>query len=259
MADSEQGSVDDLPQQPAQAGGARWLKGARVAATLLLVLCLVVAAQWLTDPSVSPLRLARIEGDLKYLKRTELEQAVADTLRDSFFSVDVQAVKAAAEALPWVAQVSVRRVWPDTLHIWVVEQVPLARWGDKALINSRGEVFRPSLASIPSDLPLLNGPEGSGPELVAYYQRAQVLLRGIDMRVTQLHMSARRGWSLETQSGIAVNLGRDAFDQRLARWVELYPRLRDSRPEQMLRVDMRYHNGMVVLWDRQPGGEKTAS
>jgi cell division protein FtsQ len=236
-----------------------WLRGLRVTVSLLLVLALLLALRWISDPSVSPLRLARIEGDLRHLKRADLEQAVATSIRAGFFTVDVQEVKRAAEALPWVQRVSVRRVWPDTLHLWVQEQVPLARWGEDALVNPQGQVFRPDKASIPQPLPLLHGPEGSAPELIAQYRRAQGLLKGQQMAVAQLHLSQRRGWRLQTDSGIEIHLGQDGFEQRLSHWLALYPRLRDSRPQRMQRVDMRYHNGMAVVWVDPPAEAKLGS
>ena len=36
--------------------------------------------------------------------------------------------------MPWVADISIRRVWPDKLNMVVTERVPLARWGDDVLM-----------------------------------------------------------------------------------------------------------------------------
>ncbi|MEO5342156.1 MAG: cell division protein FtsQ/DivIB [Gammaproteobacteria bacterium SHHR-1] len=251
------------PSQPEAAAMGRdwqpWLRGLRVMVSLFLVLALLLGVRWLSDPSVSPLRLARIEGDLRHLKRADLEQAVAASIRAGFFTVDVQEVKRAAEALPWVERVSVRRVWPDTLHLWVQEQQPLARWGEHALVNPRGQVFRPEPASIPQRLPLLHGPEGSAAELIQRYRQAQALLEGQQMAVGQLHLSQRHSWRLQTDTGIEVHLGREGFGQRLGRWLQVYARLRDSRPQQMQRVDMRYHNGMAVVWVDPPAETRLES
>ena len=97
----------------------------------------------LQDPRVMPLSVVRIDGDFRHMHRGDLEQAIGSAIRGNFFTVDVAGIRAAAHRPPWVDEVSVRRVWPATLQMQVVEQVPLARWGESGLINGRGEVFRP--------------------------------------------------------------------------------------------------------------------
>lgn len=203
----------------------------------------------LFDPQVMPIRVARIEGDFRYLKRADLEKAVADVTQASFFGLDVAAIKQATESLPWVARATVRRVWPDSLHILVVEQVPMARWGEASVINAQGGIFTPPADSIPNSLPRLAGPDGSGAQVLAQYQAMSKQLAGAGLAIEQLVMSGRGAWQLKTNSGLLIQLGRDDYRERLAYWLGLYPGLRDSRPqESMQTVDMRYGNGMAVLW-----------
>jgi len=108
---------------------------------LLLVLVgggVVLGVMKLNDPKLLPLRVVRIEGELRHLQRLELEQAVADLSIGGFLTVDVGAIRDKAQALAWVDKLSVRRVWPDSLQIWVVEQVPLARWGGACHVKCKG-------------------------------------------------------------------------------------------------------------------------
>lgn len=221
--------------------------------SILVILGLVgglsLGLKYLLDPQLLPIRVAHIEGDFRYLKRADLEQAVAEVTQASFFGLDVAAIKHAAEALPWVARASVRRVWPDSLHILVVEQVPLARWGDASVINAQGGIFTPPADSIPRHLPQLAGPDGSGREVLHQYGLIQKLLVPVGMEVQRLVMSGRRAWHLETRNGILLQLGQDSWRERLDYWVGLYPGLKASRPQESMKtVDMRYGNGMAVLW-----------
>ena len=75
-----------------------------------------------------------------------------------FFNLDVDAVRIALLAEPWVNDVTVKRIWPDSIHVTVIEQLPAARWKEKGLLNTAGQYFEPDAASIPSNLPLLSGP-----------------------------------------------------------------------------------------------------
>ena len=117
----------------------------------------------LRDPQVLPLKVVRIDGQFRYLQRSDLEQAVATAVEGNFFTLDVDRIRAAARKLPWVDEVSVRRIWPDTLQMWVQEQIPLARWGKDRLVNPRGEVFQPLPAQKPRHLPRRDGAVESAP------------------------------------------------------------------------------------------------
>ncbi|MCA1804029.1 MAG: FtsQ-type POTRA domain-containing protein [Xanthomonadaceae bacterium] len=118
-----------------------WPRLGRGALVLVLVLAGVGLVRWTQDPNSLPMRQLQIEGTLRYLSEAELQARVVPHVRGGFFNVDVVAIQRAAQELDWVDRVSVRRVWPDTVRLHVQEQQPVARWGDGALLNPRGERF----------------------------------------------------------------------------------------------------------------------
>ncbi|HEC17690.1 MAG TPA: FtsQ-type POTRA domain-containing protein [Sedimenticola sp.] len=209
----------------------------------------VLGGARLLDPQTLPLKVVRIEGEFKYLDRRRLEQVVAAQLRGGFFTVDVEAVRAKVRALPWVDEAGVRRIWPDTLQIRVTEQAPLARWGGRRLLNRRGEVFSPAPAEIPPGLPQLAGPEGTAAGMAARYRAMQARLDAAGLRIVRLQQDERRAWSIEFADGAVIRLGSRDLDRRLARFIRLYPRLRDAGRGRPRQVDLRYTNGFVVHWD----------
>ena len=224
----------------------RWVLG------LALFLMMGGAAVWgvirLQDPRVMPLNVVRIDGDFRYMERRHLEEAVAGAIRGNFFTVDVERVREAARSLPWVDEVSVRRVWPGTLQMQVKEQQPLARWGESALINGRGEVFRPPESEFPEGLPSLAGPEGSGKEVVDGYRRIKADIAPLGLGVSRLTRDERGGWRLLDDKGMTVRFGTRNAEQRLARFIRIYPRLIAENPRPLVSVDMRYTNGVAVRW-----------
>ena len=222
----------------------RWLLG------LALFVLMGGAALWgaikLQDPRVMPLNVVRIDGDFRHMDRRTLEQAVGGAIRGNFFTVDVERVREAARRLPWVDQVSVRRVWPETLQMQVTEQEPLARWGKSALINGRGDVFHPPVNELPEGLPVLDGPEGSGKEVVVGYRRIKGDIAPLGLDVNQLVRDARGGWRMLDDKGMTVQFGTRNEEQRLARFIRIYPRLVAENPRPLLSVDLRYTNGVAV-------------
>lgn len=223
-----------------------WLK------LLVLVIIFGGGSYWgivtVTDPKLLPLKVVRTEGKLRYLQRQDLEQAVADLTTGGFLTVDVEAIRDRARVLPWVDRVSVRRVWPDSLQLWVEEQVPLSRWRDDAMLNVRGEVFHPKAGAIPPGFPGLSGPDGSEKKLAKYYLAIKHSLGALGLAIDEIAMDERRAWTMRLNNGTIVRFGNKDLDERLARFYRIYPLLLADK-RQMKEVDLRYTNGFAVTWN----------
>lgn len=221
-------------------------------------LLLTVLAGWgvdtLLDPHTLPLKTVRIEGSFKHTTTAALQRSVTPAVAGNIVSVDMSAIRRAAQTLPWVQTVSVQRVWPDTLRIMVVEHVAVARWKDQALLNSHGEVFMPDPASYPTGLPELHGPEATAPTVLTYYHTLNKLLTPLNLHIRRLEMTERRAWRLELNNGLEILLGRTDAYARLLRFVQAYPQVSSIQATAMARVDMRYSNGLAVR-SKKPAGE----
>ncbi len=201
----------------------------------------------LLDAEHFPLRVVRIDGQLQQLDRAELERAVARVARGGFFFVDVAAVRAAAQSLSWVEDVSVRRVWPDTLYLRVSEREPVARWNDKQLVNLRGEVFdrRPD-DRLPAELPLLTGPEGTAKSVLDTYRAIQTRFESQGLKIRRLSLTAREDWSAELSDGTLILFGTQHLAARVETFMRAYPLLLNAAAGKVERVDLRYTNGIAV-------------
>jgi cell division protein FtsQ len=203
----------------------------------------------LRDPQVLPLKVVRIDGQLRYLQRADQEQAVAGAVQGNFFTLDVGRVRAAARRLPWVDEVSVRRIWPDTLHMRVREQIPLALWGEDRLVNRRGEVFQPALKEIPQGLPRLDGPLVHAPRVVEQYQEMSGQVVGLALKIERLELDARQAWMVKFRRGLKLQLGSSDMERRLSRFIRIYPRLTKVSERRLKSIDLRYTNGLAVEWE----------
>ncbi len=203
----------------------------------------------LQNPSVLPLKVVRIDGDFKRLKRSDLEHAIGAAMRGNFFTVDLKAVRSAALALPWVEQVTVRRIWPGTLKIWVDEQTPLGRWGEKRLVNSRGVVFTPKPEEISPGLVSLSGADVDAPEVVARYREMVSRFAAVPLTIERAAMDDRRSWTLVFSQGLVLHLGGSEWEARLSRFVRLYRQFARVDGKQLKVMDLRYTNGVAVRWE----------
>lgn len=209
------------------------------------------AAGWLKlmDPQTLPVKQVQLEAPFLHVTREELHQALKPVAKGGFFNVDVDAVTAAVEALPWVHSAEVQRVWPDTLHVTVNEQKALARWSNKALVNEQGEIFAPPAATFPDGLVELQGPEMTVGQMAVEFRQFRETLERAQLQMNRVVLSPRRAWQLELSSGEVVLLGREKMQERLQRFVHFQPQMLSAQGV-VQQVDMRYPNGFAVRWKK---------
>lgn len=226
-------------------------------ADLLIVLALTVLAwsAWtaLQRLPVFPLRELVLTTSPRQVAVGQIEHAARSAVVGNFFTVDLDAVRAVFEKLPWVRKVSLRRQWPGGLALAIEEHEAVARWlqpnGEAGLVNRRGEVF---VAELPDDalpLPRLTGPAGSAPELLVRHAEFAGALAGSGRQVGAVTLSPRRAWQLKTDDGVTIDLGRDQgrhpLGERLQRFTAHYDALQ-GRVGKARVADMRYPNGFVL-------------
>lgn len=216
---------------------------------LLLVLGLIKLVAWLEDEQQAPLKEVSISGQRQFIEDKQIENLVRQSQPGSFFQLDVAQTHKMIEALPWVYRASVRKRWPNGLEIYVVEQVPAARWNDDLLLNQHGEVFDGIEVAKREQLPLpgLFGPGGSEQTALQGYRDMQSLLEVAELPISELFLSERFAWNLRLANGIKLNLGRSEFIDRLQRFVDIFP-LISAQNKLVDYVDLRYDTGLAVGW-----------
>jgi len=220
-------------------------------AALAFVLLAYAGGRVLLGSPAFLLKTIVVEGTLERVERREIVDALQGRLRGTFFTVDLESVRSLFEGIPWVRRAELRRRWPDSLEVRLEEQVAMARWGQgggKAqLINSQGELFR---GQSDEPLPVLAGPAGTESEVARRFLEFRALLAPFGLEPRQLLLSWRLAWQLKLSNGLTLQPGRasdrDRVEDRLARFVSVFPRtLADSR-QRIDYVDLRYPNGFAV-------------
>ena len=204
--------------------------------------------RYAADPQQQPIRTIRVTGEFRHLDRTRIQQVVAEAIDGGFYTADMERIRAQVRAMPWVDQVSIRRVWPDTLVMDVVEQVPFARWGERALVNPQGGVFDADGVEPATGLVRLYGPDGTAPQVMAFFRWARPGMESAGLPIAALGIDARREWTLSTAQGIEINLGQRKASTRLARLVATAAGLNADPGRRAQRIDLRYEHGFAVRW-----------
>lgn len=215
-------------------------------ASLSVLLVLAFGADRLLRADRFPVRNVRFEGEFKHVTQQELQMAVMSVVRGNFFLLNLDAVKTRVESLPWIYRVSVRRQWPQDVHVRFTEQQLVARWGDGAFLNQAGDVVRVTLNDPSTELPRLEGPEGTGWQVLEHYKKFGQILAVVGLKLERITLTPRRVWRLGLADGMVIVLDRDRPEYKLERFARVYAQSLRHQAADIAQVDLRYANGFAV-------------
>lgn len=221
----------------------------RLTALFALSLGTVLTGLVAADLWQRPIESVRVSGSFVQVSRSALERAIEPYLSKDFLSVNVSSIRGAARTVPWVREVSVRRVWPDRIEIAVSEREAVARWRERALLESDGALFSPPGLDGGSALPALTGPPGRHREVLDRWRVLdRLMLARLGSRVTSLETDVHGGWRAGLANGISLRFGSDPLAPRVARYVHAFPKVLGSRLAEVREIDLRYGHGFSVRW-----------
>ena len=195
-----------------------------------------------------PLTKLEIEAAFDRLNAEQIRGAVIKHAGPGFFAIKLDAVRASLEKLPGVESVEVRKRWPDTLLVRVIERHAVAAWPKSRLVGADGTLFGPFETDFSAGLPSLAGPDDRAGEVLEFYRAATAAMRASGLSIESLQLSERGSWELTLSSGGVVAVGRDDPSQRLGRFLNAWPRLPRPPGSALQRADLRYANGFAIQW-----------
>jgi len=223
-----------------------WLNRIIILAGAGVVLVAALKA-YITLQSI-PVQHVTVTGELEHTQTGLIQDMIQPALVGGFLHADLQRIRAQLEALPWIYQATVQRRWPNALEIHVIEQLPIARWGDSGFLNHEGDVFPSDSGQDWQALPRLDGPADSARALVAGYQRLVEILAPLNLSVAQLTVDERGQVEVVLAGGMQLLLGSEDYLERMNRFIELYRLELAARVAQVERVDLRYETGVAVAF-----------
>lgn len=216
------------------------------AGAAVAVIVLIAGGAWYGFAALASRPVERVifSGDADRVPAAAL-QALADGIRRASAGgpvVGMESVREAARRVPWVREASVRRRFPDAIEITVEAYDAVARWGDQALVSSRGEVFT---ARTTAKLPLFTAPDAKAAAMVESYPAIAKALAPVGSPVAEVRLSPRGGWQVVLESGLEIELGRGDPQPRLERFAAIWPQLA-ARNVATQHADLRHANGFAL-------------
>lgn len=208
---------------------------------VVTVVCLLSFAVVSIDRSA--IERVSIVGDLSPEQLASLKENLA-----GFELADAEPadIREAVSELEWVHHANVRKGWPSGVDLEVHVEKVIAYWNDKGFINEEGGSLYSNLI-VGGDLPHLYGPVGSEQEVMDQYQQLSGMLSKYGHEIKVLRVTERGSWSIETEEGVEVLLGKEDLKARMKRFLVVSERLRmQGNSRKVDRMDARYINGVAV-------------
>ncbi|MCY4395010.1 MAG: FtsQ-type POTRA domain-containing protein [Rhodospirillaceae bacterium] len=184
--------------------------------------------------------------------RTALSSVVGLDRGVSLTEIDIAGLRGRLRTLPWIADATVERRWPDALYVRLREHTAIARFevgGRIKLISRGGAIFDMAADGNHWNKLLVKGtgaPERTA-ALVALLQTRPVLAK----RVVQATRRGRRRWDLRFDNGVFLKLPERRPDAAWHRFADL-DRAHNLLARGAQGFDMRSRFEFVI---RTPEGE----
>lgn len=215
--------------------------------TLLVYLLIIPLVIFLIQQSLIrsnfPINEIQIKNQYEKVDSLQVDLIIQQYLRGNFFGLDLNLTRNIFKKLPWVREVSVRRIWPDKIEISIEEHQVIARWGNVGLVNDKGEFFN---AAYQDDLPYFWGPKNFVSEITQKYFEINKILSKELMQIGTISMSDRLSWEIQTDNNIKIVLGRKDILKKITNFVEHYQTVLTEINNRIEYVDMRYKNGFAI-------------
>lgn len=158
----------------------------------------------------------------------------------ALWDVSLGDLKKRFQELPWVKSLSVRRLWPESIQVHILEKEPLAVWickGQKCVIDGEGGIIPKIKAKDFAHLILLKGDKAP-----LYFPQLLCLL---DTHILHLGLKGAiflpsQRWDLHFKNGLVLQLPHTHIVQTLERLEKNWPLLAKAK-----HVDARFSDAIM--------------
>ncbi|WP_157268312.1 cell division protein FtsQ/DivIB [Azohydromonas aeria] len=235
---------------------------------LAVALALLGAAvQWAARLPLFALRVVSVDGEIERSNPVQMRNEAVPQLKGNFFTLDLQAAREAFEALPWVRQAVLHRVFPNRLEVRLVEHRAAAIWnsddegGEPQLVNTQGQIFEANVGDVEDEgLPVFQGSdEASAGRMLGLYERLKPVFEPLG-GIRCLRLSPGNSWSVmlggtgdarqcRVKGSARVELGRGTdvdLAARGERFVRTLPQVTAFYGRPLQYADLRHRDAYAV-------------
>jgi cell division protein FtsQ len=224
-------------------------KNSKVLAVVLVMSFVIITTYTLHSVKTEkPIERVFVNGDFYQIDKSELELTLSPLVGSNYLDVNIKDIKESLMNYAWVQSVDVRKIWPASLEVNVVENQAIATWGKDGFVNEFGKVFKPEKAhkDLLIGLPDLNGLDKQSDLVLNTYVQLSELSRRSNLKITYFELVANNYWRLKFDQGSEIFLSNGREKQSLETFLEVYQQSLKDSERHLAKVDMRYNNGFSV-------------
>ena len=216
----------------------------------------LLAVDQLFHPQAFVINELQIKGKFRYLDVADVDSVLRKQTLGNFFSVELNQLKKQVEALEWVESADIRRQWPNSLSVTVVEHKPAMRWGADKWVSTSGAIINLPIAVVSKKVVTLSGAESQSKQILLQAANWQEKFANDGLELRKAKLSSSQAWILslyyaELDSEFDLLLGSDDLVERLARFKTLFTEKLMFSEYKLKRVDARYPDGLAVLYSKK--------
>lgn len=219
----------------------------RILPVMILAIVLFQLFNKTKNSAFFPIKNVQVYG-AQHVDRDEIQSLILPSLDKGFFNVDVDYIRDRLQQSSWVANIFVRRHWPDRVEVAIIEKQVIAKWNNTSLLSTSGDIFEPPKETYPKNIPEFIAPEGLQMQMLEYYRAINRILVPLHAKISYLELTPYATWKVRMNNGILLQAGNRQLLAQLNHFVKVYPKIIGTREHDVEYVDLRYSNGIAVRW-----------
>lgn len=217
-------------------------------AIVLLSLVLITAAPFFwPEKTLFPVEKIVVNGDYRKIDMSGINRQLDEYIGKSFFAVNIRHIQTQIRQQPWIKNVSVKRVWPDSLFVSISKKQAVARWDDQHLLSKQAVIFKADVEKF-KQLPRIHGYEGQTEELLDRYKQLKRSFLDQGIHIAELLEDSKGALTLMVNNQLKINLGSEDNNLKIKRLLAVYAKQIKPRLKQIKYIDFRYNNGFSIAW-----------
>tara|TARA_B100000029_G_scaffold452670_2_gene478020 strand:- start:1686 stop:2450 length:765 start_codon:yes stop_codon:yes gene_type:complete len=234
-----------------------WSLPTITATTLISIFCIVLLLDQLLRPGFFIIQEIQLEGTQYRVDPRLVERTAWRSIDGNFFSVNLDVIEQELRKIPGVYRIAIRRVWPGTLHISIVESEGMAKWlpSDANKPSSGEQWLNLPPGRVVSSTPKLSGPSIKRSIIMDAYLQGMDKLWSLDLEISAVDLSRSGDWTFKIQSArfeqfeFTLIVGRHEPLAKLADFADAYQADLWQRSSSIESIDLRYPSGFAVRWN----------
>ena len=238
---------------------------------ILISMCLVFGANaWKSSLKIKQIKVDgnRIVGEHQILQLTQVP------MNALLYKVDLTAIQRNVMSHHYIKDAVVERNLPNSLHIQVVERIPIALVNrtETLYLDDEGVVLPRSISHRLFDLPVISGIAESEPLVLGSVVTQPDVVEALHLLATMKaanrpmyhnisEVQVRNGGDIvvySAEGGVPIIFGRDEMPSKLVRLEVFWNDVVRARGTQLLQyVDLRYQDQIVARWNPEPSAKKS--